>query len=165
MTERDTRARELEVRLDALHHVGITVADLDRSVEFYTALTGGAVMFSEPMRGPRVAAHMAIDDPGLDLRFAMIRINNTILELIEFTRPRGERRFSWANTNAGAVHLAFEVPDIAAAHRRLSEAGMTFVAEPYTFVEEDDAPDVVGATFAYFTDPDGLRLEIFQPAS
>ena len=152
------------VALRAVHHIGITVADLDRSTAFYTALTGGEVLFSEPVRGPRVAAHTALDEPDLDLRCAMIRIENTVLELIEFTRPRGERTLTWPSTNAGAVHLAFAVPDIAAAHRRLTDAGMAFVAEPYAFTAEDGAPDVVGATFAYSTDPDGLRLEIFQPA-
>lgn len=54
------------------------------------------------------------------------------------------------------IHAVYDV---------LSDRGLQFIARPHRFVLEDAAPDMVGATFVYFTDPDGIGLEVYQKRS
>jgi len=154
---------DADLQLKEVHHIGVTVADLDRSLAFYRALTGGEPLLVSPMRGGTVARHMGLDTDDLGLRFAMVQLGNTILELIEYERPESNRPARVA-TDVGFIHIAFEVADLDAVHRRLAESGVPFVAPPHTFTSADGAPDVIGATFAYFHDPDGVQLEVFQAA-
>jgi catechol 2,3-dioxygenase-like lactoylglutathione lyase family enzyme len=147
--------------LDRVHHLGVPVANLDRSLQFYQALTGGELLFVDPMSGAGLARGTQV--PDARVRFAMVQLGNLILELIEYEQPRG-RPFDRQNNDVGAIHIAFEVPDIQAVYTRLQAQGIPFNAPPYTFTEADGSPHVVGATFAYFRDPDGIQLEIFQAA-
>lgn len=148
------------MKLNVVQHIGIVVSDLDRSLRFYQDLTGGEVLFTNPMRGSRVGAHMNVENP--DLRFAMLQIGNTILELIAYQQPQS-RPYDRANPDIGINHLAFQVDDIQSVYEALKAKGIEFIGEPYTFTPEDGSPDVIGSTFAYFKDPDGLNVEIFQP--
>jgi glyoxylase I family protein len=58
----------------------------------------------------------------------------------------------------GWHHLAFEVADVDAAYAELSAKGIAFHVEPK--FAPADAPQ---ARLAFFKDPDGNELELFQP--
>ncbi len=150
------------ITLKSVNHIGIPVRNLDRSLKFYRKLTGGTVLFADnPMYGKGLSKGTKVDNASL--RFGLLKIDNTILELIEYENPRG-KDFDRKNNDIGSIHIAFEVPDIQTVYKQLKTQGVEFNAPPYTFTEEDGAPDIVGATFAYFKDPDGIQLEIFEPA-
>lgn len=149
----------LDITLNQVNHIGIPVSNLDRSIEFYQALTGGEILFINPMYGEGLSK--GVNVPDANLRFAMIKADNVNLELIEYEHPRG-KEFNRNNNDIGAIHVAFQVSDIQAAYKRLRSQGIEFNAEPYTFKKADGAPAVIGATFAYFKDPDGIQLEIFE---
>ncbi len=150
------------MKLNVVQHIGIVVRDLERSLAFYQDLTGGTVLFTNPMHGRSVGQSMQVENPSL--RFAMLQIGNTILELIAYSHPES-RPYDRRNPDIGINHLAFQVDDIGQAYRQLREKGVEFVHAPYTFTPQDGALDVVGSSFAYFKDPDGLNVEIFQPAT
>ncbi len=154
--------RDFGVRLRTLNHVGVPVRDLDRSLAFYRALTGAEPLFVNEMAGPGLADGVGV--PGARCRFAVVPLGNVNLELIEYTAPRGAD-YRLRNCDVGAIHLAFEVDDIQAAYARLREAGVAFHAPPHTFTAEDGAPAAVGTAFAYLSDPDGIQLELNQPAA
>jgi len=162
-----TEAKNTEARgggapkLRAVHHIGIPVGDLDRTLAFYCELTGGEVVLENDMRGPQLSEGIGVEDP--DLRFAMLKLGNTILEFIEYRSPKG-KGYDRANNDLGINHIAFEVGDVRGVYEKLRAKGVEFNAEPHTFTEEDGAPDVVGTTFCYFRDPDGIVLEVFEPA-
>jgi len=147
--------------LRLVQHLGVPVRDLDRSLAFYRRLTGAEPLFVDRMRGDGFARGVGV--PGAACRFAMLPLGNTRLELIEYTAPRGAD-YALRNCDVGAIHLAFEVDDVRAVYARLSAEGVRFHAPPHTFTPEDGAPDVVGATFCYLSDPDGIQLELNQPA-
>ena len=150
-----------KTKLRAVNHIGIPVRDLDRSLEFYTKLTGQEPMFVEPMYGPGLANGANV--PDAEVRFAMIQIDNTVLELLEYTQPKGEP-FNQNNNDVGSIHIAFTVEDIDAVYADLKSKGVEFNAPPHEFTKADGAPDVIGAKFAYLKDPDGIQLELNQPA-
>ena len=59
-----------------------------------------------------------------------------------------------APASAGRCHLGFQVPDIAAFHRRMESLGVTCIQPPKR--------EQFG-TLAVYADPDGLPITIMQP--
>jgi len=157
-----TAAQQVKAQLERVHHVGINVSDLDRSIAFYRDLFGFEPLFVNDMRGDGLSTGAGV--PGADLRFCMMKIANVILEIIEWRSPKA-RVPDVEGPVVGGFHIAFEVPDIASVYEALRTRGVQFVAAPHRFVPDDAAPEIVGATFAYFKDPDGIGLEIYQKRS
>ena len=74
-----------------------------------------------------------------------------IIELFSFPQPAAAPQLPEA---AGLRHLAFAVPDVAAAIRHLEAHGVA--CEP---VRVDE---FTGRRFTFFADPDGLPLEFYE---
>ena len=155
--------------LVTLNHFGISVRDLDRSIEFYRALTG-----QEP------AAVGTWSSTGLDnaaginnsksqravIRWATFRINNVNIDLLQ-VKKEGESDPSRANHSLGelgAMHACFEVKELEPVFRRMQDAGIKFHG-PFHRVshEEDGAEEGIGTVVASFDGPDGERLEMIAP--
>jgi catechol 2,3-dioxygenase-like lactoylglutathione lyase family enzyme len=152
----------VSIGLRTAAHVGISVADLDRSVAFYQALTGlEPVVRDETMQGAGFARSQGLATTRL--RYATLRLDNLGIDLIQFQEPVGEPAKVAAN-RPGAMHLCFEVDDLSAVYDRMRKAGFDFLGPPYTFtVEEVSPPDAAGTEVAYFNDPDGTNLELIAP--
>jgi catechol 2,3-dioxygenase-like lactoylglutathione lyase family enzyme len=76
-------------------------------------------------------------------------------------RPRG-RPVRPAPNDPGATHISLRVADADAAHRRLRDAGVPLRGEPITI---DAAGAWRGARVFYCADPDGVTIEVIQPAA
>ena len=122
-----------------LHHVAIICADYAASKRFYTEVLGLEVL-AETYRAAR-------DSYKLDLA-----VNGQyVIELFSFPSPPPRPSYPEA---AGLRHLAFAVPDVAAAIRHLTAHGVP--CEP---VRVDE---LTGRRFTFFADPDGLPLEFYE---
>jgi catechol 2,3-dioxygenase-like lactoylglutathione lyase family enzyme len=146
-----------QTTLSGIQHVGIPVASMERSLQFYRDVFGLEADFVAEGSGEELSQAVGVDDAVL--AFAFIRIGDDILELLEYSNPRG-RPHDRRNCDVGAVHIAFEVPDIDGAYEELQDKGIEFNAPP---IKIDEGP-LAGCAFAYFNDPDGVQLEIFQTA-
>ncbi len=139
------------------HHFGLTVSNLDRSLEFYEKMFGLVPEFIAHGEGDELS--QAVGVPAAQLTFAFLRLGGSTVELLEYDNDRqldhGKR-----NCDVGAPHLCFDVPDIDAAYAELLGKGADFYSEPLRIT---DGP-LAGCAFAYLRDPDGLTLEIFQSA-
>ena len=141
--------------LEGIHHVGITVRDLEVSREWYSrmfGLTPGPVNTGE---GPEL--EQGVQVPDAHLTFSMIRIGSTRIEFLEYQEPVGED-FDRRNCDVGASHVCFEVSDIDAAVAELTEKGAVFSSGPIEITEGA----LAGSKWAYFRDPDGIQLEVWQ---
>jgi lactoylglutathione lyase len=119
-------------------HIGITVRDVEKSVEFYTNVMG-----LEEVR--RVTSRQ-----GKTLVFLKGE-GDTMIELI----PGFEGSAGQGETSEGFIrHVAFEVPDIAASGRALNEKGVSLTWGPIE--------GIGGTKIAFFEDPDGIELEFVQ---
>lgn len=143
-------------------HVGISVSDLQTSIEFYQALTGREpVIADETMHS--VPFGVAQGLPLAKLRYATINLDGLGIDLIEFQDPIGLRTNGAAN-RPGSMHLCFWVDDFDAVYQRMKEAGYGFLGDDYTFLAGEVTPEAaLGTQVAYFNDPDGTNLEIIHP--
>jgi catechol 2,3-dioxygenase-like lactoylglutathione lyase family enzyme len=68
-------------------------------------------------------------------------------------------RDEWVDSDAGNwQHLAFEVASVDDTYAELTALGIAFHVEP-----KDVPADAPVARIAFFRDPDGNSLELFQP--
>ena len=63
--------------------------------------------------------------------------------------------------NPGTSHIAFDVADIHAAVAHLRARGVPVVSDP-VHLEPNPDTGARGGTIAYFSDPDGISLELYQ---
>ncbi len=146
--------------MKALHHVGITVKDLDASIRFYHDVLGlpfsnePSPWFDGPELGPAVGV------PGAALRQVSLLAGDTTVELLQYRTPPSETTGPIASNNLGASHLAFVVDDIHAKKAELEAQGIAFFSE----VNVVDEGVLAGWRWVYFADPDGYPLELVEVA-
>lgn len=125
--------------LNRIHHVAIICSDYERSKDFYVNVLGLKIL-QEVYRAERKSYKLDLSVGGLYQ-----------IELFSFENPpeRPSRPES-----AGLRHLAFEVDDVAAAAAELNKKGVK--------TEDIRTDEYTGKLFTFFTDPDGLPLELYQ---
>ena len=125
------------------HHIGIVVSDLERSREFYGAL------------GFETVSDIPWADGSRSIRF--LRSGGFELELFWYAETPPAPIPASGGKQLGFRHLAFLVEDIDAALAALKAVG---VVPPE--LEVRDVP--FGFRVAFFNAPDGLEIELTQPA-
>src|SRR3954453_22116102 len=100
--------------MKGMHHVGITVRDLDASIRFYHDVLGlpfsnePSPWFDGPELGPAVGV------PGAGLRQVSLLAGDTTFELLEYKSPPSQTTQPLDSNSIGASHVAFRVDDIEA---------------------------------------------------
>ncbi len=128
----------MTLSISGFHHIAIIASDYARSKAFYVDILGARII-EETYRAAR-------DSWKLDLKLGTNQI-----ELFSF--PDAPARPSYPEAQ-GLRHLAFTVPDVAAAKQALETAGVA--------VEEIRTDSLTGKRFTFFADPDGLPLELYE---
>jgi len=141
-----------------VHHVGITVRDLEESLQWYERVFGVQREFVAEGSGPDLSR--AVGVPDAQLRFAFLRFGSCVVELLCYANDRQET-FDRSNADVGSAHVCIDVPDLQQAYEDLRAKGVQFLAPPLPI---DDGP-LAGCAFAYLKDPDGVTLELFQSAA
>jgi len=147
------------VELKAVHHVGLVVRDLDRSIYFYHDLLG-LPFANEPtpwFEGPELAKGVGV--PGASLRQVSLWAGeHSSMELIEYRDRADTSGKAVLNNHIGAAHVCFRVDDIRAKKAELESKGVVFYSDVNVV---DDGP-LAGWRWCYFSDPDGLALELVE---
>ncbi|NML66132.1 VOC family protein [Hymenobacter sp. RP-2-7] len=131
----------MALSLLGVHHIAVICTDYAASKAFYTQVLGLAII-REVHRAERASYK-------LDLALG----EQYVIELFSFPSPPPRPSRPEA---AGLRHLAFAVADLAAAVRHLAAHGVA--CEP---VRVDEW---TGRQFTFFSDPDGLPLELYEAA-
>jgi glyoxylase I family protein len=121
-----------------IHHVAIICSDYKKSKDFYVNILGLKVIM-ETYRQERHSYK-------LDLQ-----IGNSQIELFSFPDPPLRPSYPEAR---GLRHLAFEVDDIEKAVKELQSKNIE--------VESVRIDELTGKRFTFFSDPDGLPLELYE---
>jgi catechol 2,3-dioxygenase-like lactoylglutathione lyase family enzyme len=151
--------------LDALtgrgiHHVGASVEDLDAALAFWEPLLGRPARFRVMLDRPYIGGH--VGHPGVQIEAAFLDLpGGGVLELLDY-QLEGRGTQDPDTANPGNVHLCLRVDDCLAAFAHAVACGARPV-RPEGPVEIDGGPNR-GARAAYLRVPDGITLELFQPA-
>ncbi len=152
------RAWAGEPRIRAVDAVGMTVADMDRSVDFYTRVLGFTSVSDVEVAGE--AYEQLRDLFPVRMRVVRLRLGQESLELTEYLAPRGRPAPVDARSNdRWFQHVAIVVSDMDRAYKSLHDQRVTHVSpEPQRL--PDWNPDAGGIRAFYFRDPDGHPLEL-----
>lgn len=126
--------------LSKMHHIALEVSDAERSAEFYCNLLGFT-------RGNR---H---DFPDRGRVIIFVSLGGVSVELLQGSEPDAHVA---QPKMIGFKHLCFKTDDIDAEIERLRQAGVTITTEPFD--------TEINSRIAFFEDPDGLPLELWQDA-
>ena len=126
------------MRYSGLHHIGLYVRDMEKSLAFYTEGLGGRIILSFPM-----------GDSGKDIVLVELA-PGAVVELL----PKGER---FAEENFPWAHIALATSDARKAYRDALQAGAKSRHEPV-----HGATNGMEMVNAFVTGPDGEVIEFFQ---
>jgi len=143
----------------AVVSVGLTVADLDRSVAFYT----GVLTFEKAGESERSGAGFArlVGVPGARARVVRLRLGDEYLELTQYLTPKGRPApTDWHSNDRWFQHVAIIVSDMDRAYGRLQERGVRPASANGPQRLPATNPNAGGIRAFYFRDPDNHPLEI-----
>jgi catechol 2,3-dioxygenase-like lactoylglutathione lyase family enzyme len=148
--------------LNTLNHFGVGVSNLERSIEFYQALTGEPPVDTGTWESTGLGMATGAGQ-NAKIHWATVRLANVNIDLIQVLEPK-DPAAEYKMNQPGAIHVCFEVEDLAAVFDRMENAGIEFLG-PWHRVsaQEDGAEKGMGTAVAYFNGPDGELLEIIQP--
>jgi len=141
----------------AVESVGITVSDVDRAVEFYSALTFQKVSDVEVFGAEYEHLEGVF---GARMRIVRMKLGQQTIDLTEYLTPRGRPIPTDSQSNdLWFQHIAIVVRDMDAAFAKVRALKAQFVSTaPQTL-----PPSIVAAAGIkafYFRDPDGHNLEL-----
>ncbi|MBC7759566.1 MAG: VOC family protein [Phormidesmis sp. FL-bin-119] len=127
------------IKLNRIHHIALICSDYAVSKSFYTNVLGLEIV-RETYRTER-------DSYKLDLSVQ----GEYQIELFSFPNPPA--RVSGPEAQ-GLRHLAFEVDNIDASVKHLQKHSL--------IIEEIKVDLITGKRFVFFSDPDGLPIELYE---
>src|SRR6185295_5996458 len=114
-----------------IDHINIVVADLERSVKFYTEVLGFRKTHDVTMEGEWIEAIIGLRGVKGLVAFVEPPGGGPRLELLQYVAPAGVAlpENSRANTR-GLRHIALRVDNIGAMSAKLHAAGVTLFSDP-----------------------------------
>jgi catechol 2,3-dioxygenase-like lactoylglutathione lyase family enzyme len=124
-------------------HVSLTVANLDKSLEFYQGVLGFPVLGQLVME----------DERGFGITY--LQFGNSVLELFSFDKaPTIFHTWNPDETVLGLKHIGMLVEDVFAVADRLKASGVRIIYPP--------GHALGGVDTCFFADPDGNALELIN---
>ncbi len=141
-------------------HIGITVPDVDKAVEFFVDVIGCESFFSIGPFGPFEDNWMTENlnvNPRAVIEIAtLVRCENgPAFEIFKYTSP-DQNLTPPKNSDIGGHHIAFYVDDINKATQYLRDNGVKILGEPHPI---PNTP-MEGLSWVYFLTPWGMQMEI-----
>lgn len=145
-----------------IHHLGVTVPDLDAATDFLRAAIGarwcydGLTREDPPREGPEVERMLGLPKGARIVRQRMLRIGNGPgLEVFEIESPRQQPAAGLQDF--GLNHLAVYCDDMDAAVARMKAAGGELLSEVHGNSRHEDTP---GNASVYARAPWGMLIEL-----
>ena len=141
--------------ITAINHISFTVADLDKSVDFYGRVLGLECISNAERDEEFSSAVTGI--PGVEMKIAYMKAPNCSVELIQYTRGEGTALATGTN-QPGCTHLCFNIAGYDEWLGRMKENGVKMSGQ---LCEVPAGPNK-GKRVCYMLDPDGNHLEFIE---
>jgi catechol 2,3-dioxygenase-like lactoylglutathione lyase family enzyme len=145
---------------EAVRMVGLTVSDMERSIDFFSRVLQFSKVSDAEVAGPAYEALEGVSDARL--RVVRLRLGDELLQLTQYLAPQG-RPFP-ANSRSNDrwfQHVAIIVSDMDRAYQRLQHFKVQSASTAPQLLPKT-IPNAAGIRAFYFRDPDGHFLEILQ---
>jgi catechol 2,3-dioxygenase-like lactoylglutathione lyase family enzyme len=129
------------------NHVGLCVADRDRSLRFYTELLGFTFWRDMELADQGTAKLLQLDGP-IGVRATYLVSDGFVLELIDYSKRDVQTGSQRAMDELGLTHLSLSVSDLAGVLAQVASYGGSVVDQTVT------------EHFAMIRDPDGQLIEL-----
>jgi len=138
--------------IKGMNHIGVSVSNLDRSIEFYRDLLGMEVVAQQTFEGERYDTILALERARG--KVALLKRGNMQIEMFEFLQPSPKSgELPRTVCDYGITHFCMDVADIEGEYERLKTAGVAFNSPPVNFGI---------AKVTYGRDPDGNVFELLE---
>jgi catechol 2,3-dioxygenase-like lactoylglutathione lyase family enzyme len=155
-----------EFRVIAADHTGITVSNLERSLDFWQNVLG--FEFSHRAHQTSEMASEITGVAGAEIKLAVVKTpGGHKIELLEYLAPPDRKkhvdpstslRTSLRPCDVGSVHIAFTVDNLDAVLQRIAAFGWKAAGKPQTLTAGPNA----GKRVVYVLDPDGTTIEFME---
>ena len=148
----------MNLRIIAADHTGITVSNLERSLEFWQNVLG--FEFSHRAHQTSEMASEITGVAGAEIRLAVVKApGGHKIELLEYLAPPDRKRHvDLRPCDVGSVHIAFTVDDLDAILQKIAASGWKAAGKPQTLQSGPNA----GKRVVYVRDPDGTTIEFME---
>src|SRR5712691_5888631 len=145
-------------RIVATDHTGITVSNLEQSLEFWQNVLGFEFSHSAHQKGERPEQITGVK--GAELKLAVVKSpTGHKIELLEYLAPADRKKnASLRPCDVGHVHVALVVENLQALLQRIAASGWKAAGEPQTLTAGPNA----GKRVVYVRDPDGTTIEFME---
>jgi glyoxylase I family protein len=140
--------------IQGFSHVGIGVADLDRSIRFYSDVFGFAELYRLDFKDNEVAATMEQEG---SFRSAMLLRDDVRIELLQWVEVPISGGGKKPMTELGFTHLSFRVEHVDDLTEAVVAAGGAVHPQTLSHVGHEGSAQT---SLLYYTDPDGTRIEV-----
>jgi lactoylglutathione lyase len=149
------------MKVESMYHVGFTVSDIERSIQFYRDLLGMSLYVRQ--QGTAEYLSRVTGFPGVRLEIALLKTpdGGSLLELLQYVThpaPPTDRE----TNRPGNGHVCFKVSDIQEACEELRRRGVRLISDEPVKIT---AGVHQGAYAVYLRDPDGFTVELYQPSA
>lgn len=138
--------------------IGMTVSDMDRSIEFFSRVLSFEKIGEVEVHGAEYEKLQGLF--GLRMRVARMKLGDEIVELTQYLAPEGRPiPVDWRSHDRWFQHIAIVVSDMDKAYAQLRAHKVRHASTgPQTIPVTNKA--AAGIRAFYFKDPDGHNLEI-----
>jgi len=138
--------------IEGIEHVGLSVSNLNRSIEFYCKnLNCEVIRIIEANTNPLLGK--VIGMPDCVARIAHLKSGPNMLELFEYLRPSGKKiPEDHKQADNGYIHAGFRSSDVRNDYIELKNKGVNFISEPVEFRKD--------VWICYFYGPDNEVCEL-----
>jgi len=142
----------------SVESVGMTVSDMDRSVEFFAKVLSFEKVLDIEVAGAEYEKLQGLF--GLRMRVVRMKLGDELIELTEYLAPQGRPiPVDWRSNDRAFQHIAIVVSDMDKAYQHLRTHKVQHASTgPQTIPPSNKA--AAGIRAFYFKDPDGHNLEI-----
>jgi catechol 2,3-dioxygenase-like lactoylglutathione lyase family enzyme len=116
------------VMFKRMDHVGVSVKNIDKAIEFYRDVLGMEKTLDREFDSP-LAQITGLE--GARARVVHMRLGDSVVELFDYKHPRGrEPRPDHKQADFGLIHIGFMVEDFQKTYQDLKDRGVQFLGEP-----------------------------------